>query len=140
MSPDPTGGAPAAGTLDEPGTPFPALDRGKAEADTARLRGHLDGLGAQLRPHVKTAKGYDLVADLDGVPHEDLVMTGAGQEHGILSVRPGSAAALPDVPVGTRLRILPVHARATAAQHEAHLVTAPRSRTIRSRWPRVRGW
>ncbi|MFK0019732.1 hypothetical protein [Streptomyces sp. NPDC090798] len=85
-------------------------------------------------------QGYGLVVDLDGALYEDLVMTDASQEHGILSMRPGSGAELPDVPVGTRLRILPIHACATAAQHDVYYVTAPRSRTVRSRWQRVRGW
>ncbi|XER99936.1 hypothetical protein HEP87_57370 [Streptomyces sp. S1D4-11] len=85
-------------------------------------------------------QGYGLVADLDGALHEDLVMTDASQEHGILSIRPGSGAELPDITVGTRLRILPIHACATAAQHDVYHVTAPRSRTVRSRWQRVRGW
>ncbi|QIY68130.1 alanine racemase [Streptomyces sp. RLB1-33] len=85
-------------------------------------------------------QGYGLVADLDGALYEDLVMTDASQEHGILSIRPGSGAELPDIPVGTRLRILPIHACATAAQHDIYYVTAPRSRTVRSRWQRVRGW
>ncbi|MFF2515220.1 alanine racemase [Streptomyces sp. NPDC058086] len=85
-------------------------------------------------------QGYGLVADLDSALYEDLVMTDASQEHGILSIRPESGAELPDIPVGTRLRILPIHACATAAQHDVYYVTAPRSRTVRSRWQRVRGW
>ncbi|MFF8028811.1 alanine racemase [Streptomyces sp. NPDC007896] len=85
-------------------------------------------------------QGYGLVADLDGRLYEDLVMTDASQEHGILSIRPGSGAELPDITVGTRVRILPIHACATAAQHDVYHVTAPRSRTVRSRWQRVRGW
>jgi D-serine deaminase-like pyridoxal phosphate-dependent protein len=84
-------------------------------------------------------QGYGLVADLDGALYEDLAMVDASQEHGILSIRPGSGAELSDIPVGTRLRILPVHACATAAQHDVYYVTAPRSRTVRSRWQCVRG-
>jgi D-serine deaminase-like pyridoxal phosphate-dependent protein len=37
-------------------------------------------------------------------------MVETNQEHGILAVRPGSVAALPELPVGTLLRILPSHA------------------------------
>ncbi|MCE7007532.1 alanine racemase [Kibdelosporangium philippinense] len=84
-------------------------------------------------------QGYGLVADLDGALFADLLMTEASQEHGILSVRPGSTAELPDIPVGTRLRILPNHACATAAQHDQYQVTKG-SRMIESVWPRVRGW
>ncbi|MGM1059499.1 alanine racemase [Saccharothrix sp. Mg75] len=84
-------------------------------------------------------QGYGLVADLDGKLHHDLLMTDASQEHGTLSLRPGSAAALPDLPVGTRVRVLPNHACATAAQHDRYHVT-PGSRDVLAVWPRVRGW
>ena len=78
-------------------------------------------------------QGYGLVTDLDGVPYPGVVMTGASQEHGILTARPG--AALPDLPVGARVRILPNHACATAAQFEEyHLLGTDEV------WPRVRGW
>ncbi|MBY8848340.1 alanine racemase [Saccharothrix sp. MB29] len=85
-------------------------------------------------------QGYGLVADLDGTPYPDLLMTDASQEHGTLSVRPGSAAALPELPVGTRVRVLPNHACATAAQHDRYHVTSPGSRAVEAVWPRVRGW
>ena len=85
-------------------------------------------------------QGYGLIADLDGNLYEDLVMTDASQEHGVLTVRPGSAAALPDLPVGTRLRILPIHACATAAQHDRYHVTKPGSRAVQAVWPRIQGW
>lgn len=85
-------------------------------------------------------QGYGLVADLDGVLFEDLVMTDASQEHGILTLRPGSGAALPELPIGTRVRILPNHACATAAQHDSYQVTEAGSRTIQAVWHRVRGW
>ncbi|WP_233158045.1 alanine racemase [Actinokineospora bangkokensis] len=84
-------------------------------------------------------QGYGLVADLDGTLIPDLLMSGASQEHGTLTTRAGSGADLPDLPVGTRLRILPNHACATAAQHEAYQVVAG-SRTVEAVWPRVRGW
>ncbi|WP_431876548.1 alanine racemase [Amycolatopsis sacchari] len=80
-------------------------------------------------------QGYGVVTDLDGRPYPDLLMTGASQEHGILSVRSGSGAALPDLPVGTRVRILPNHACATAAQFDEYHLTG--SGVV---WPRIRGW
>ncbi|WP_306204609.1 alanine racemase [Actinoplanes sp. RD1] len=85
-------------------------------------------------------QGYGLVTDLGGTLYPDLLMTDASQEHGILSIRPGSTAALPDLPVGARVRILPNHACATAAQHDRYHVIEPGSPTIRATWPRVRGW
>ncbi|MCE0444465.1 hypothetical protein LT493_00585 [Streptomyces tricolor] len=65
-------------------------------------------------------QGYGLVTDLDGTLIPDVVMTAASQEHGTLSARNG--AALPDLAIGTRLRILPNHACATAAQHHGYHV------------------
>ena len=85
-------------------------------------------------------QGYGLVADLDGTLHDDLLMTDASQEHGVLSIRPGSATPLPDLPVGTRVRILPNHACATGAQHDRYHVTEPGSRAVTAVWPRVTGW
>ncbi|MDG6105017.1 alanine racemase [Dactylosporangium aurantiacum] len=90
-------------------------------------------------------QGYGLVTDLNGRVIPDLLMTGASQEHGTLSLRPGSTAKLPDLPIGTRLRILPNHACATAAQHAQYTVVAgtagddgaPRIAGI---WPRHNGW
>jgi D-serine deaminase-like pyridoxal phosphate-dependent protein len=85
-------------------------------------------------------QAYGLVADLDGRLHPDLLMTDASQEHGILSVRPGSTADLPDIPIGARVRILPVHACATAAQHDRYHVTDSGTRTVQDVWTRIRGW
>jgi D-serine deaminase-like pyridoxal phosphate-dependent protein len=90
-------------------------------------------------------QGYGLVTDLAGTLLPGLVMTGASQEHGVLSARDGHP--LPDLPIGTRLRILPNHACATAAQHGAYRVVdsdehpatgaAPRVTDV---WERVSGW
>lgn len=81
-------------------------------------------------------QGYGLVADLAGRLIPGLLMTGASQEHGILSTRDG--APVPELPIGTRLRILPNHACATAAQHDRyHVVSGTR---VEATWPRHRGW
>ncbi|MDX3191226.1 alanine racemase [Streptomyces sp. MN03-5084-2B] len=84
--------------------------------------------------------GYGLVADLGGTLYPDLLMSDASQEHGVLSLRPGSTAVPPDLPVGTRVRILPNHACATAAQHDRYHVTEPDSTAVVAVWPRVQGW
>ena len=55
-------------------------------------------------------------------------------------VRPGSTATLPDLPIGSRVRILPNHACATGAQHEVYHVIESGSRAIATTWPRMRGW
>jgi D-serine deaminase-like pyridoxal phosphate-dependent protein len=79
--------------------------------------------------------GYGLVCDLDGVVIPGLAMTQANQEHGILT----ADGAVPDLAVGTRLRILPHHACATAAQHRAYRVVDG-GRTIEDTWSRLGGW
>lgn len=85
-------------------------------------------------------QGYGLVCDVDGRPITDLIVAQASQEHGVLALRPGSSETLPDLPVGARVRILPNHACATAAQHELYNVVAGDNRQIEAQWPRMRGW
>lgn len=85
-------------------------------------------------------QGYGLVCDIDGRPLTDLIVAQASQEHGVLALRPGSNEALPDLPVGARVRILPNHACATAAQHEMYNVIAGTNPRIEAQWPRMRGW
>jgi D-serine deaminase-like pyridoxal phosphate-dependent protein len=83
---------------------------------------------------------YGVVCDLEGRPHPDLLVAEASQEHGILAIRAGSDQPLPDLPVGARVRILPNHACATSAQHEAYEVVCGDSPVVEARWPRMRGW
>jgi D-serine deaminase-like pyridoxal phosphate-dependent protein len=85
-------------------------------------------------------QGYGLVCNADGVPYEDLIVSDASQEHGIITVRRGSSAALPDIPIGSQVRILPNHACATSAQHELYHVVRTGSRNVIATWPRMRGW
>jgi D-serine deaminase-like pyridoxal phosphate-dependent protein len=85
-------------------------------------------------------QGYGLVCDVAGNVIDDLVMTAANQEHGLVSLRPGSLAALPDLPVGSRLRILPNHACATASQFSAYEVLPAEAGGQMVRWPRFGGW
>ncbi|MDE2349526.1 MAG: alanine racemase, partial [Gammaproteobacteria bacterium] len=70
-------------------------------------------------------QGYGVVCDVEGRPVGDLIVSDASQEHGIVSVRPGSGSRLPDLPIGTRVRILPNHACATGAQHDCYHVVRP---------------
>ncbi len=84
-------------------------------------------------------QGYGLVCDADGRLLESFVMHGANQEHGLISRRGGGGIDWDAFRVGTRLRILPNHACATAAQHcEYHVVNG--SRAIVARWGRFGGW
>jgi D-serine deaminase-like pyridoxal phosphate-dependent protein len=85
-------------------------------------------------------QGYGLVCDVDGRPMGDWILSGANQEHGIVSrrdggIEPGLAQRFP---VGTRLRVLPNHACATAAQYDAYHAIDASGRT--ERWPRFGGW
>ena len=85
-------------------------------------------------------QGYGLVCDLAGRIYPDLIVAHASQEHGTLAIRSGSSQSLPDLPVGTKVRILPNHACATAAQHERYCLVAGRGAAIEALWPRIRGW
>jgi len=83
--------------------------------------------------------GYGQVCTEDGEALPGYLLASANQEHGILAradgVDRGIAARFP---VGTRLRILPIHACATGAQHpEYHVVLD--GGEVRT-WPRFYGW
>lgn len=87
--------------------------------------------------------GYGQVCDVDGTVLEGYVLSGANQEHGILSLVDGSGS--PDVgdiarrfPVGRQLRILPNHACATGAQYGEY--RAVEGVIAVARWERFGGW
>ncbi|MCJ2018878.1 alanine racemase [Methylobacterium sp. E-065] len=84
-------------------------------------------------------QGYGLACDRTGQPYPDLIVADANQEHGILALRKGSTAVLPDLPIGARLRILPNHACATGAQHDRYHAMAS-GRLTGAIWPRINGW
>ncbi len=84
--------------------------------------------------------GYGVVCDLAGEPLGDLILRDANQEHGIVSHRTGDPAKTPMLPIGSRLRILPNHACATAAQHDRYHVVRGASAEIEAIWPRMGGW
>ena len=90
-------------------------------------------------------QGYGVVCDVNGVVIPDLIVSGANQEHSILSLRPGSEQRMPRLPLGTKLRILPNHACATAAQHDGYwVVSAGGGRSggggSLERWSRFNHW
>lgn len=85
-------------------------------------------------------QGYGVVCDLEGTVIPDLIVSGANQEHSIVSLRPGSNASLPHLPVGTRLRMLPNHACATAAQHDGYWVVPAKPTEPLQHWPRFNHW
>jgi D-serine deaminase-like pyridoxal phosphate-dependent protein len=86
-------------------------------------------------------QGYGMVTTLDGRLYPDLIMSTANQEQGILALRKGSVASLPPLKFGDRVRILPNHACATAAQHARYQVIADdRDPRICHVWERFSGW
>jgi D-serine deaminase-like pyridoxal phosphate-dependent protein len=85
-------------------------------------------------------QGYGVVCDEAGHVLEDVIVSQASQEHGILSIRPGSNRVMPDLPIGSRVRILPNHACAMAAQHTFYSVVEGQGPAIEARWDRIRGW
>jgi D-serine deaminase-like pyridoxal phosphate-dependent protein len=87
-------------------------------------------------------QGYGLVCDLAGAPIPGLILAKTNQEHGVIAPRPGAVGPAPDFAIGDRVRILPNHACATAAQYDRyHVVDSDLSPTdIQAEWTRVNGW
>jgi D-serine deaminase-like pyridoxal phosphate-dependent protein len=85
-------------------------------------------------------QGYGLVCAEDGTPMPDYIVSAANQEHGTVTRRDGSIDT--DVrqrfPLGSRLRVLPNHACATAAQFSQYHVLQADDRI--ETWPRFGGW
>ncbi len=84
-------------------------------------------------------QGYGVVCDSAGQVIPDLIVSAANQEHGIVTRRPGSEQPLPELPIGTLLRILPNHACATAAQHAKYQVIGADGH-LGPVWERFGGW
>ena len=83
--------------------------------------------------------GYGQVCMEDGTPIAGYVVDSANQEHGILCHADGIDHGITErFPVGTRLRILPNHACATAAQHPEYHAVFPGDEV--QTWPRFYGW
>jgi D-serine deaminase-like pyridoxal phosphate-dependent protein len=87
----------------------------------------------------KHDQGYGQVCVIEGRLLPDFIVADANQEHGNIAHRRGDAGRLPALPVGTRLRILPNHACATAAQHERYRVLGPGGE-VEGTWERFSGW
>ena len=85
-------------------------------------------------------QGYGIVCDSSGVAYDDLILADANQEHGIIMVRPGSGATLPDLQIGDRVRVLPNHACATGAQHRRYHVVHGTDDRVVAEWQRFGGW
>lgn len=80
--------------------------------------------------------GYGLVLDEKGDLLPGLRVVETNQEHGIITAH--AKTLLPTLPIGSRLRIMPVHACATASGFDViHLCRGTDAIEI---WPRCRGW
>jgi D-serine deaminase-like pyridoxal phosphate-dependent protein len=86
----------------------------------------------------KVDQGYGLVCDVAGEPIEGLIVADANQEHGIIARRDGKPPDVSRFPIGSRVRILPNHACATAAQHgDYHVLREGQPIEV---WERFSGW
>jgi D-serine deaminase-like pyridoxal phosphate-dependent protein len=85
-------------------------------------------------------QGYGLACDVLGRPYKDLLMIETNQEQGILGIRDGSTSVVPELPVGSLIRILPNHACATTSQHRHYNVIQTGSNHVLAEWPIFRGW
>jgi D-serine deaminase-like pyridoxal phosphate-dependent protein len=90
--------------------------------------------------HQSVDQGYGMICDAAGAPIDGLVMSGANQEHGIVSHRSSDPRATPMLPLGTRLRVLPNHACATGAQHDRYHLVAGSAPEVSAVWPRINAW
>ena len=83
--------------------------------------------------------GYGLVTDAAGAPLEDFLVSGANQEHGIVSRRDSTQSIdYGSLPLGSLLRVLPNHACATAAQYDTLNIVD--GAEVIARWGRTSGW
>ncbi len=83
--------------------------------------------------------GFGLVVDLHGQPSlgRSLVER-AFQEHGVVAIDPNFASS--QMPIGTKLRVLPNHTCLTAAAHDRYFVVDGGGDEVVAIWPRVNGW
>ena len=83
--------------------------------------------------------GYGAISDpVSGELIEDVIVSSTNQEHGIVTSRSG-AIDFDRFPIGSRVKILPNHACATAAAYDHYFVTEG-GLEIHAVWKRVNGW
>jgi len=83
--------------------------------------------------------GYGAVCDpVSGEIIAGVTVSSTNQEHGIITARSGEID-LDGFPLGSRVKILPNHACATAAAYDRYFVTAGGCQIV-DVWPRVNGW
>lgn len=105
---------------------------GKILLDAGGIALSKDRSADKFRPEV----GYGQICHADGSIVADLYVTSVSQEHGHVKVRNESDYAL--FPVGSQLRILPIHACMTAAAYDYFHVIE--NGVVAGQWDRVNGW
>jgi D-serine deaminase-like pyridoxal phosphate-dependent protein len=83
--------------------------------------------------------GFGLVRGLNGADLGAVIVTATNQEHGIIGRADGQALALEAFPIGSRWRILPNHACATAGQYRNCWLLGRSARPAVA-LDRVQGW
>lgn len=83
--------------------------------------------------------GYGLVCDEAGKIIDGYFVESTNQEHGVIAAHAGAGVDFSQFPIGSRVRILPNHACATAAQFQAYDVLDAKGGAV-GRWPRLSGW
>ena len=105
---------------------------GKILLDAGGLALSKDRSADRFRPEV----GYGQLCHADGSIISNLFVTSVSQEHGHVQVRDASDYA--QFPVGSLMRILPIHACMTAAAYDYFNLLE--NGEISARWDRVNGW
>jgi len=105
---------------------------GKILLDAGGLALSKDRSADRFRPEL----GYGQLCHLDGGIIAGLYVNSVSQEHGHVSVRDEADYVL--FPVGSRLRVLPIHACMTAAAYDHFNLIE--NGVISERWDRVNGW
>lgn len=107
---------------------------------------YIDAGGLALSQDRSTAKqetdqGYGLVCDahtLEPVGNGDVIVAAVSQEHGLIRKRSGEAADPRQLPVGSRVRIMPNHVCMTANPYAGYHVMD--GDEVVAWWPRANGW
>ena len=105
---------------------------GKILLDAGGLALSKDRSADKFRPEV----GYGQICDEDGTVIPELYVTSVSQEHGHVRIRGVNDYEL--FPLGSHLRILPIHACMTAAAYDHFNIIE--NGVLSGKWDRVNGW
>lgn len=92
-------------------------------------------------PHV----GLGMICDINNQPINGIYVADSHQEHGIVKAAPGTSVPWDDLPIGSRVRVLPVHVCMTAAAHDHYNVVDEDENGVEdfsatTIWQRQNGW